>query len=118
MLKTKVIGDFTVTEAGPIEAARSVNYSAQYSQWVKEAQDKGDDATEDDLERLQALSVWMTVGAVVHPRQSADDWLSLPLTLISQIHEAATELNPTWFELAGPATEKKRKSKPIKSISG
>ena len=118
MLKTIVIGEYTVTEAGPLEAARSVNFAAQYQQMLEAAKAKGDLATEDDLERLQALSRWMTVAACVTPRLSADDWLQISLTTIDELKRAAKELNPTWFEdddQDPAAAEKKRERKRRKS---
>lgn len=113
-LNTRVIGDYTVTEAGPIEAARSVNFAAKYQAMLNEAQAKGNDATEDDLERLQALSAWATFGACVSPRLSPDDWLAIPLTVIADIRQAAVTLNPTWFPDDSPAAEKKRSGRPKK----
>lgn len=111
MLKTITVGEYVISEAGPIEAARSVNFAAKYQAMLNEATSKGNDATEDDLERLQALSVWATVGACVSPRLSADDWLNIPLTVISDLRLAAVSLNPTWFQDTGPDAEKKSGAK-------
>jgi hypothetical protein len=118
MLKTKVVGEYTVSEAGPLEAARSVNFGAAYKAMIEAAQAKKDAATEDDLERLQALGTWSTHAPCISPRISPDEWLQIPVEIIAELRQAAIDLNPTWFATVDATTEKKSASKRRKSTNG
>jgi hypothetical protein len=117
MLQTRKVGEYTISEAGPLEAARIMRLSARYTEMLEAMKTKGDLVTDDDMERLQALAIWPQVAACVVPAISADDWLQIPLTIVSELRTAAEILNPSWFMVSTPAAEKKTRAKRHKSTS-
>ena len=126
MLQSRNVGEYTVTEAGPLQAARLLRLSEWYNALIAEAQAKGDAATDEDVERLQALAIWPQVAACTSPaREGAawgtaldvDGWMNTPLSTIGELREAAEILNPSWFMLNTPDVEKKSARKRHKSTS-
>jgi hypothetical protein len=116
-LQTRRVDVYTVTEAGPLEAARVMRLATEYQARLAAAQEKPNGATEEDFELLQALSVWPSVGACMTPIPSVEDWLQIPLTTIEKLKGAAEILNPSWFVAPTPATEKKTRSRHKPSTS-
>ena len=117
MLQTRTIGEFVVTEAGPLQAARLLRLSERYNALIAEAQAKGDAATDEDVERLQALAIWPQVAACTTPALDVDGWMNTPLSTIGELREVAEILNPSWFVLNTPDVEKKSTRKRHKSTS-
>lgn len=115
-LQTRRVGEWTVTEAGPLEAARLMRLAAQYQQMVTDAQAKNP-PLETDLERLEALAIWPQIAACVAPPITADDWLQIPLTVIADLRQQAEILNPAWFVVNTAETEKKTRSRHKPSTS-
>ncbi len=107
MLKTITVDDFTVSEAGPLEAARAWNFSQQYTALLQEAQAAGENIDPEVLDRINALSLWAQVAACVTPRIDQVAWLQIPVTTITRLREAAEKLNPDWFTQPEPAKKKK-----------
>jgi hypothetical protein len=115
MLQTRKVGEYTISEAGPLEAARLMHLSAIYVDMRATLNASGDPVTTETL--LQALLIWPFVAACVVPAISADDWLQIPLTIVSELRTAAEILNPSWFMVSTPAAEKKTHAKRHKSTS-
>lgn len=109
MLKTETIGDYVVSEAGAIEAARAAAFGQTYQAMISKAQAAGENVSPDELDRLTALSMWPNAGACVSPRVDADAWLNIPLETIVQIVDAAKRLNPSWFEPMTDGAKKKKR---------
>jgi len=112
-LQTLVVAGYTVSEAGPLEAARIVRLAAEYMSLVNEAKAKKDAATEEDFDRLQALAVWPQVAACVTPNISRDEWFQIPTaTVLRELRQAAEQLNPTWFIEVVPGDVQKKTTRP------
>lgn len=116
-LQTRKVGDYVVTEAGPLEAARVMRCAQKYQELVAAAQARGTDVSLQELEILEALAIWPTIAACTSPVISIDDWMQIPLTTIKDLREAAEILNPSWFTAATMAQEKKTRPKHKKSTS-
>jgi hypothetical protein len=117
MLQKIQVGEFVVSEAGPLEAARLLRLSEKYTAMLTQATEKGEAATDDDVERLQALEIWPQVAACVTPLLEMDAWLQTPLATIGELREAAEMLNPDWFIVNDADVEKKSARKRHKPTS-
>ena len=117
MLRKMQVDDFVVSEAGPLEAARLLRLSDEYTAMIAAVQEKGETATDEDVERLQALAIWPQVAACVTPLLDMDAWLQTPLDTIGKLREAAEMLNPLWFVVNDADVEKKSARKRHKPTS-
>lgn len=117
MLQKRQVDEFVVSEAGPLEAARLLRLSEKYNALIAQAQAKGEAATDEDVERLQALAIWPQVAACTTPLLEIDAWMQTPLATIGELREAAEILNPSWFVLNDADVEKKSARKRHKSTS-
>jgi hypothetical protein len=117
MLQTRKIGEYTVTEAGPLEAARVMKNAQKYQALIDAAQAKDAEVSDDEYEFLQALAIWPTIASCTSPQISIDEWMQIPLTTIAQLREAAEILNPSWFVALTPDQEKKTRSRHKKSTN-
>jgi hypothetical protein len=119
MLKTIVVGEYVVSEAGPMEAARAYNFGQQYTALLEQAKDAGDSLDPEFLDMVNSLSLWPQVGACISPRVDQVGWLQIPLATIQELRDAAEKLNPSWFsQLTPKADAQKKRQKPRKSTSG
>ena len=116
-LQTRKVGEYVVTEAGPLEAARVMKTAQKYQELVSAAQAKGAEVSEQELETLEALAIWPTIAACTSPQISIDDWMQIPLTTIKELRDAAEILNPSWFTAPTMAQEKKTRSRHRKSTN-
>ncbi len=116
-LQTRKVGEYVVTEAGPLEAARVMRHAQTYQALVSAAQARDAEVTVQELEILEALAIWPTIAACTSPAISIDDWMQIPLTTIKELRDAAEILNPSWFTAMTPTQEKKTRPRHKNSTS-
>ena len=100
MLKIKVIGKYTVTEAGIRESIKKVGAFEKIRGMMENKE--GDDDT------LKALSIYPLIYGCVTPSLSIEDFLNTPEQELDKLTQAIMELNPHWFAL--PEEEKQKKT--------
>lgn len=111
-LKTLSVEGYLISEAGPLEAARFARLAAKYEAMLQQAKAKGNAASEDEADRLLALSVWPQVSACATPSISVDEWFRIPLETIRAVREATERLNPKWFVVAAAPEVVEKKTRP------
>lgn len=90
MLKTKVVGIYTVSQMGALEGARIRLFQKQNAEWRAKR-------LKDNLEVDQAVSdaydEWATVAACTSPHIGRDEYLAIPYSELRPIIEAMEEVN-------------------------
>lgn len=92
-LKTKTIGEYTVSEAGFLASIRLSMARAEIEAMKPDM---------DDPALRQAAITWPFVAACVTPYISWDDFLQMRDDVIMPIAAAVMELNAHWFENPDP----------------
>lgn len=104
MLKTKQVGKYTVSQAGPREEARMIAYSKR----VESIE------VEDEADR-EALTQWAYVAAVTRPIIPLEDYLNTPAVELREILEAVAETNGDVLEADAERSKKKTAEIALKS---
>lgn len=91
MLKTKQVGEYTVSEVGGLERAR-------YNLFQQQIEDMEPKILKiaDEFERAafrKMLEEWSWVASCVKPYISSEDWPTMPSAITTPLIMAATEVN-------------------------
>jgi hypothetical protein len=99
MLRTKQVGEYTVSQMSVLEGSRMRLYQRQVIEALKNAPDT-------PPEVVEAWNEWAVIAACVKPEIKRDEYLSMPLMDAQALAEAVNELNS---DLATPYTEQSKK---------
>lgn len=103
-LQTEQVGQYTVSQAGMVEASRRVLM-------MKRVQLKIEEGGLDE-ETTTALSVYPHIAGCVTPKISIEKWMEMSEVEINDLSEASMRLNPHWFATPG-VDEEKKMSEPL-----
>lgn len=104
-LKTKQIGNYTISQMGALEGVRLRLFQRQNAELEKKQ-------AEPDPAWVEAMSEWALLAACTTPHITREQYLATPITELQPIMDALGDLNADMF---GTGVEQQSKKKTPKS---
>jgi len=113
MLKTKIVGPYTVSQFGTLANVRARVFRDKVEP-LKKKPAKGCELSEDDAIYNAWLDEWVTMACLIQPVISLDEYAEMSPRLMKELNEAVEEVNSDGLadmqEAATPAQAKKKRN--------